>query len=320
MGRAIVDAAVQAGHQVTTLNRGQTGADPLGVTLLRGDRTDHQTLADLLHGHTWDMVFDTWSGAPIHATTAAQLLADRSHHYVYVSSRSVYSSPLAVGADESHPVVQADPLSEASDDYAVAKRGSEMGILDVFPNALLARAGLILGPREDVGRLPWWLRRVARGGPVLAPGPMSRPLQYVDARDLAAWVLACAQERVGGAFNTVSQSGFATMGSLLKAAHTVTKSDATFVWLTPEEIESAGVQPWTELPIWLPPDHEAGGLHDCDVSAAVSAGLRCRPLLETVVDTWNWLSDESPDTTKHIRAAMGLDPEREAAILAAHLA
>ena len=114
------------------------------------------------------MVFDTWSGAPIHATTAAQLLATTARHYVYISSRSVYSFPLAIGADESHPVVDADPLSRASDDYARAKRGAEIGILDVFPNALFARAGLILGPHEAVGRLPWWLRRVARGGAVLA--------------------------------------------------------------------------------------------------------------------------------------------------------
>ena len=182
------------------------------------------------------MVFDTWSGAPIHATTAAQLLATTARHYVYISSRSVYSFPLAIGADESHPVVDADPLSRASDDYARAKRGAEIGILDVFPNALFARAGLILGPHEAVGRLPWWLRRVARGGAVLAPGPASRRLQYVDARDLAEWAVSCGQQEVGGAFNTVSESGFATMGTLLEAARSVTQANATLVWLTPEEI------------------------------------------------------------------------------------
>ena len=184
----------------------------------------------------------------IHATTAAQLLATTARHYVYISSRSVYSFPLAIGADESHPVVDADPLSRASDDYARAKRGGEIGILDVFPNALFARAGLILGPHEDVGRLPWWLRRVARGGAVLAPGPASRRLQYVDARDLAEWAVSCGQQEVGGAFNTVSESGFATMGTLLEAARSVTQANATLVWLTPEEI-AVGLDPEREAAV-----------------------------------------------------------------------
>jgi hypothetical protein len=120
---------------------------------------------------------DTWSGAPQAVRDAATLLVNRVGHYGYVSSRSVYRWPIPAGLDERGPVVEGDPTSPDHRDYAAAKRGGELAVLDAFgENALLARAGLILGPYEQVGRLPWWLRRLERGGRVLAPGPMGRPL------------------------------------------------------------------------------------------------------------------------------------------------
>jgi uncharacterized protein YbjT (DUF2867 family) len=126
----------------------------------------------------------------------------------------VYSWPFPSRADESAPVVDGDAASEEFDDYAAAKRGGELAVLEHFTGpSVLARAGLILGPYELVGRMPWWLRRIERGGDVLAPGPRDMPIQYIDCRDLAAWLLRAADDGVSGAFNSVSKPGHATMGN-----------------------------------------------------------------------------------------------------------
>jgi len=142
-------------------------------------------------------------------------------------------------------------------------------------------SGSRLGPYEIVGRLPWWLNRIAAGGRVPSPGPRVRPLQYIDARDLAEWLLAASGAGTTGAFNTVSPPGHTTIGDLLAQCVEVTASSAELVWIDPDVIEAAGVSGWTDLPIWVPPTGELAGLHDCDVSAAHAAGLRCRPTNRT---------------------------------------
>jgi 2'-hydroxyisoflavone reductase len=318
VGRAVVEEALARGDQVTTLTRGVSGPSAPGAAALHADRTDPAALRAALGDGTWDAVIDTWSGAPSAVLDSASLLASRAGHYGYVSTRSVYEWPPAVGLDESGPVVDADPRSDASDDYAIAKRGGELAALEGFgaDRTVLARAGLILGPYEIVGRMPWWLRRIERGGDVLAPGPPDLKLQYIDCRDLALWMLHAAGEGISGAFNTVSTPGHATMASLLEAAITATGSDARLVWASPEVIIEAGIQPWIELPIWLPPDGEAAGLHTGDVSAVYAAGLTCRPVEDTIADTWAWLQAEGDPPVADGRPAHGLDPERERAVLA----
>lgn len=317
VGRAVVEAAIARGVSVTTLTRGVSGPSAPGATALHADRTRPGELATALGDSTWDAVIDTWSGAPSVVGESARVLAGRTAHYGYVSSRSVYRWPFPPGADESAPVVDADPGSEREDDYAAAKRGGELAVVAAFGDrALLARAGLILGPYERIGRMPWWLRRIARGGDVLAPGPPDLPLQYIDCRDLAAWLLHVAEADISGAFNVVSRKGHATMRTLLEAARVATGSDANLVWVSPEAIGAAGIAPWTELPVWAPPGGEYAGLHDGDVSAAVAAGLTCRPVEETVADTWAWLRAEGEPRADPGRPAVGLDSDREREALA----
>ncbi|MGO8961607.1 MAG: NAD-dependent epimerase/dehydratase family protein [Streptosporangiaceae bacterium] len=315
VGRAVVEEALARGDQVTTLTRGVSGASAHGALALHADRTDPAALRAALGDVSWDAVIDTWSGAPRVVLDSATLLAGRAAHYGYVSSRSVYSWPIAIGLDESGPVVAGDPASGDGDDYPAAKRGGELAALQGFGDAtVLARAGLILGPYERVGRMPWWLRRIERGGDVLAPGPADLPLQYIDCRDLARWLLHAADEGITGPFNTVSRPGHATMAELLQAAVEVTGSSARLVWTPPEVIEAAGISPWTELPVWVPPGSEGAGLHAGDVAAAHAAGLACRPVRETVADTWAWLEAEGdPPSGPH---RPGLDPERERQVLA----
>lgn len=319
VGRALVEAALRRGDAVTTLTRGVSGHAVPGADARHADRRDPAALAVALGTDTWDVVVDTWSFEPAVVRDSARLLDGRAGHYAYVSSRSVYSWPIAPGADESAPVVDGDPDSTDADDYAAAKRGAEIAVTREFGGGvLLARAGLVLGPYEMVGRLPWWLNRLAAGGRVPAPGPRDRPLQYVDARDLAEWCLDAGRTGVAGAYNTVSRAGHTTIGALLEQCAAVTGGGAELVWLTPEQVASAEVEGWTSLPIWVPPTGELAGLHDCDVSAAEAAGLRCRPMAETVADTWAWLQREGTPTPPTARAGeIGLTLEQEERLLAA---
>jgi 2'-hydroxyisoflavone reductase len=312
-GRAVVEAALAGGHDVTTVNRGVSGQPGDGVQALIADRTDKAALRAALGNDEWDAVIDTWSGAPRVAADACEVLAGRTGHYGYVSSVSVYQWPFPVGVDENSPVVDADPDSESNDDYAAAKRGAELAVLRAFGDrALLARAGLILGPYENVGRLPWWLRRIERGGRVLAPGDPAAPTQYIDVRDLAAWLLAAAQQGTAGAFNAVGPSGHTTIGELLTVAVAATGSDAELIWVDQQVILDADIAPWTELPIWLPRDDEFAGMTSINVTAAHNTGLNDRPVRDTVAATWAWLragGDPQP------RNPVGLDPEKERRVL-----
>ncbi|MGO4256094.1 NAD-dependent epimerase/dehydratase family protein [Marmoricola sp. RAF53] len=317
VGRAAVEAALARGDEVTTVNRGRARPPAPGVDARTADRRTPGALAAALGTDTWDAVLDTWSFEPAVVRESARLLADRARHYGYVSSRSVYTWPFPSGADESAPVVDGDPAGTEPGDYAADKRGGEVAVLESFPDrSLIARAGLILGPYEVVGRLPWWLGRIARGGRVAAPGPRERPLQYVDARDLVGWMLAAGEAGTTGVFNAVSAPGHTTIGALLDACLAATGADAELVWLTPAQVEAAEVSGWTDLPVWVPPTGELAGLHDADTSAARAAGLHCRPVADTVADTWAWLQREGwPEPPSHRAGEIGLSSEQEERLL-----
>ncbi|MFE7124517.1 NAD-dependent epimerase/dehydratase family protein [Streptomyces sp. NPDC057617] len=315
VGRAVAEAALARGWQVTVFHRGRHEA-PAGAVTLLGDRTAPDGLAALAGGE-WDAVVDTWSAAPSVVLAAARLLADRAGRYAYISSRSVYEQPTPAGLDEDGPLVTGASPEAGQTDYAQDKLGGELAAEAVFGDrALLVRAGLILGPWENIGRLPWWLSRIARGGPVLAPGPRDNPLQYIDARDLAEWTLDALRQGLGGPYNLVSPAGHTTMGELLDTCVRVTGSDAELRWTAPEAILAAGIQPWMDLPIWLPPGELHDFLHAGDVSKALASGLRCRPVAETVADTWSWLTSVGEAPQRPDRPAVGLSPEQEAKLLA----
>lgn len=315
-GRAVAAAALARGWDVTVFHRGRHAA-PEGAAVRIGDRTAEGGLAALAEG-TWDVVVDTWSGAPSAVRDTARLLVGRAGRYVYISSCSVYVWPPAAGYDESTATVPSSP--DAVDvPYAEAKRGGELAVSAAFGDtrSLLVRSGLILGPWENIGRLPWWLGRIARGGDVLAPGPRETPLQYVDVRDLAEWTLDAAEAGRSGPYNLVSAPGHTTMGELLDTCAEVTGSSARLRWTPAETVLAAGVEPWTDLPIWIPPTQEGyGALHGVGVERALAAGLRCRPVADTVRDTWEWLvslggaAPQRPD-----RARVGLAPEVEERLL-----
>ncbi|MEU0740291.1 SDR family oxidoreductase [Streptomyces sp. NPDC006134] len=319
VGRAVAEAALRRGWDVTVFHRGRH-APPPGARSLHGDRTAPDGLAALADG-AWDAVVDTWSAAPCAVRDTARLLRGRAGRYVYVSSCSVYAWPPAAGYTEQAPLVTGASPDAGQSDYARDKRGGELAVRDAFgaDASLLVRAGLILGPYENVGRLPWWLARAARGGPVLAPGPRDLPLQFIDVRDLAAWVLGAVEQGLSGPYNLAGPQGHTTTEELLRACVRVTGGAAELRWTAPEVIAAAGVEPWTQLPVWVPPGSDLhGALHGADVSRALAAGLCCRPAAETVAGTWAWL--ESLGGTAPLRPdrpPAGLDPKTEAKVLAA---
>ena len=304
VGRCVADEAVRRGFDVTVFNRGRREA-PAGVTVLTGDRQGDLTA---LAGGSWDAVVDTWSASGEAVERTARLLSGRAGHYTYVSSRSVYTGAQPRMAEDAPLVEPAKP------GYAGDKRRGELGAAVFDGPVLLARAGLILGPYEDVGRLPWWLNRLARGGPTLAPGPRDLPLQYVDARDLASFVLDGTG--LDGAFDVVSKPGHTTMGEFLDIANEVTGGRAELRWTAPEVIEAAGIEPWSQLPVYLPPGDLHDFLHGGDTSKAYANGLVCRPVRATVEDTWQWLRGLPAGAPQRAdRPVVGLDPAVEARVL-----
>ena len=314
VGRAVVSDALRRGWPVTALHRGLTGKLPAGVEWLNVDRTDSDAFASALGSRHWDAVVDTWSGAPRVATANAAILAGRVDRCAYISSMSVYTSLAHV--DESSQVVEGDSKADGTVDYAALKRGAELGVLASFPDAILARAGLILGPHESVGRLPWWLTRIAAGGHVVAPGRPERPLQYVDARDLATWTLSALQDGVTGPVDIACRPGHATTAGLLDACARATGSRAELVWFDDDEIAAAGAEPWTHLPCWVPETGETGGFLEVDTARAHATGLRCRPVEDTVADTWEWIKAEGAPTPLPDRPRHGLPVEIEERLLA----
>ncbi|MFF5206980.1 NAD-dependent epimerase/dehydratase family protein [Streptosporangium sp. NPDC000396] len=317
LGRAVLEEALRRGHEVTTFNRGRSGADLPGVEVVRGDREVAEDLARLADGREWDAVVDVCGYVPRVVGESVRALNGRAATYSFVSSISACSAwPETTGADESSPRFECAPDAGPGDgDYGTLKAGCERAVEQGFDgNVLIIEPGLILGPHEDVGRLPWWLTRIARGGQVLAPGDPDVAMQVIDARDIAAFTLDQAEAGTDDRFFTTAAPGNITYGDWLAECRAVTGSDAEFVWVKDRFLLDREVGPWVELPLWAPEGPDLAGIWLTSSAKAIAAGLRCRPVAETVRDTWAWLRDipvEERSFGKH-----GIDPEKETRILA----
>jgi 2'-hydroxyisoflavone reductase len=276
LGRHVVADALAQGHEVTTFTRGRTnpGLFP-DAEHLRGDRDGG---LDALSGRTWDGVVDTSGYVPRVVRQSAELLRGAVERYVFVSTISVYTEPDELDEPETEDV-------EAH--YGALKRACERVVAEVYgERSTHVRAGLIVGPHDPTDRFTYWPRRLASGGDVLAPGDPEAPVQLVDARDLAAWLVRLALEGPGGTFDATGPAEPLTIGALLERARSALGSDATLVWVDDRCVLDAGVAPWTELPLWLPDGPQ--GLMERDVAPALAAGLELRPLEDTVRDTEAW--------------------------------
>lgn len=312
LGRHTVDAALCRGHEVTLFNRGLHNPNLFPeAEHLKGDRNHDLTP---LHGRRFDAVIDTCAYRPEQVETLLTALAEAPRHYTLVSSISVYASfPPGVQFDENAAVL---PNGEGDDSYGALKAACEAALLRrPSIHAAIVRPGLIVGPHDPTGRFTYWLRRMDRGGHVLAPGRPERPIQFIDARDLAEWFVHAAEQATTGIFNAVRPPAQLTMARLLEACEAQAKRGAQIRWLDEASIAAAGVAPWTELPLWVPEDHpDFGGFMLARSERAVAAGLTFRPLEQTVADTLAW-SREVPDEPPSPEKVTPLSPEREQALL-----
>ncbi len=327
LGRAIVDDAVSRGYDVTTFSRGLSGHPRPGTEALHGDRTSADDLRQLGRGE-WDGVIDTSALAPAHVLASARVLAERVQHYTYISTISVYAARPRAGVTEESPVLDcpADATGTAETlGYGELKAGAERAVAVTLPGrCLIVRPGLIVGPHEDVGRLPWWLARLARGGTVLAPGEPGRTVRMTDARDLASWVVDNTRRCLPATINVPGPEGV-TFGQLLATCARFTSADghpvATLRWVPDSVLLDAGVGPWMELPMWVPDIPDLAGTWQVSGDRALRTGMRYRPLADTVHDTWLWLRQEAaagrPLGEIARRPEIGLDPDKEQQILAA---
>jgi 2'-hydroxyisoflavone reductase len=311
VGRHVVEAALARGHEVTLLNRGRSNPELFPeAEKLRGDRDGDLSA---LGGRRWDTAIDVSARLPRWVRTSTGLLADSVEHYTFVSSVSVYADTSSPGTDESAVVhrLEDEGVEEitSAETYGALKALCEQAAEETLPGRVLSvRAGLIVGPYDGTGRFTYWVHRIARGGNVLTPEPRDQPVQFVHARDLADWILAMAESRRTGLFKATGPESPLTMERLLEAIGAATGSDANLAWRGARFLEEAGVEAWSDLPLWLGTDPDIRGLLSVDISKALTAGLTFRPLSQTIQET---LAGAGPTSTA------GLDPKRERALLAA---
>ena len=313
LGRHLVEAALGRGHRVTLFNRGLSGPGLFPeVERLVGDR--HGDLS-ALRGRRWDAAIDTCGYVPRNVRASTSLLADAVDHYAFVSSISVYSEPIAPGAGEGAPVQELpDPLVEeiTGETYGGLKVLCERAAEGAMPGRVLnVRPGLIVGPHDPTDRFTYWPRRISRGGEVLAPDSPELPVQFIDARDLAGWTIEMCEERRVGIYNATGPDYALTMGRLLEECETVSGGDAELIWVSEKLLGEQGVEPFTEMPLWVP--REYAGLQAVDCGKAIEVGLSFRPVSDTIRDVLEWdlarPSGEEPGA--------GLRPQRERKLLRA---
>ncbi|GGL41030.1 oxidoreductase [Phycicoccus endophyticus] len=311
LGRAVARVALEDGHDVTCVARGVSGGVAPGARLVRHDR-DHEGLGGVEDEH-WDAVVDL-ARDPGQVRRAVTALAGRAAHWVFVSTVNVYADHSRAGADESTPLLAAREDDDGPDAYGAGKVACEGYVLEAAgpQHALVARPGLIGGPGDGSGRTgywPWRFAHPAGDGEVLVPDALQGATQVLDVRDLAAWLVTAAEQRIAGVADAVGPR--TTLGAALAAAAAAARSHAVWTAADPGWLTEHGVDAWMgprSLPLWLPfPDH--AGFADRGGAAARALGLTTRALEDTLVDTLAWEERRPADRPR--RAGLTDDEERE---------
>lgn len=321
LGPAVVDAAKARGHSLTLFNRGRTekrigmidGVEKLygnrdpKLHSVDGDDTSPKGLAQIEEkikaGEKWDAVVDTSGYVPRIVKASAELLASAASQYVFISTISVYASNETPNSDETARTgTIADPTVETmgaqSENYGPLKALCEQAAEAAMPGKTLnIRPGFIVGPGDPTDRFTYWPIRVSKGGEVLSPNAASDPVQFIDVRDLAEWVVRCIENRTVGVMNATgpisgSSSTPYTVGQLLAACKSASSSNATFTWVPLDFIEKQGIIPGADLPIWVPSDGRTAGFHRVNIDRAIKAGLTFRSAEVTCRDTLAWWPKE----------------------------
>src|SRR5438477_3869106 len=313
LGPHFVENARTRGHTLTLFNRGKTHPELFPeVEKLRGDRNGQ---LDALKGRKWDAVIDTSGYVPRIVKMSAELLAPAVKQYVFISSISVFPDDVKPGADESTPVqALTEPGSEeVRKHYGALKALCEEAAEAAMPGRTTnVRPGLIVGPGDPTDRYTYWPVRMDRPGEALAPGTGEDPVQYVDVRDLAAWIVQTIERGSVGVFNATGPEKPLSMSAMLASCRKAARQPATLVWVPEKFLAEQKVSPWDDMPVWTGAE---GGLSQIDCTKAIHDGLRFRSADATARDTLAWWKELPEDRRKKPRA--GLSAEREQAVLAA---
>jgi len=284
LGRHLARQALARGHDVTLFNRGRTapGLFPEAVRL-RGDRKGD---LDALRRRDWDAVIDTSGSDPRDVGASATLMAPSVGHYTFVSSISAYGTFPEEGLDEDAPTAK-DASEDLAGGYGAGKAACERIVADAFPGrSSTIRAGLLVGPHDPTERFSSWVRDLAAGGRVRAPAEREQPVQLIDARDLADWMLDGAEQERVGTFNATGPAEPLTLGETLERVRDATGGGAKLEWVDGKVLLDEGLEPWDDVPLWLdlPRHPELRGFMAIENARALSSGLTLRPLEQTVRD------------------------------------
>jgi 2'-hydroxyisoflavone reductase len=314
LGPATVAAARARGHELTLFNRGKTRPALFkDLEILHGDR---DPLKDeglkALEGRKWDTVIDNSGYYPRMVAASAKLLAPNAKQYIFISSISAYADNTTEGQDESGKLSattepDVEKITDAS--YGPLKVLCEKAAQDAFQGrAAIVRPGYIVGPDDPSGRFTYWPVRMDRGGEVLAPGAPPDPVQIIDVRDLGAWLITLAEQQTAGVFNACGPKERLKWGDLLQACQKATKATSKLTWVPDAWVARQGNE---VFPIWAPYAGDSKGFHTWKNARAIQAGLKFRPVQQTVSDTLAWYKSQSERTK-----LAGPGPEQEAELLA----
>jgi 2'-hydroxyisoflavone reductase len=320
-----VQYALNRGHRVTVFNRGKTHPGELAkeAEQLIGDRNGQ---LDALKGRKWDVCIDIPTTLPVWVRDAAQILKGNVDRYVFISTISVFSDVSKPNMDENGPLAEykgADALAETQATlganmglYGPLKALSEKEAEKWFPGkALIIRPGLIVGPGDPSDRFTYWPVRIEKGGEVLAPGTPNDPVQFIDARDLAEWVIRMVEQGTVGTFNATGPNYKLTMGNMFGEIKGASKSNATFTWADADFLRAQKVRAWSDMPTWVPPRGDSIGFSQINTQKAISKGLTFRSIGDTTQATLEWFHKQPAERQAKLKA--GLTAERETAVLAA---
>jgi 2'-hydroxyisoflavone reductase len=311
IGPHLTQEALRLGWKVSHFNRGRHAPEGVAnVETLIGDRNGQ---LDALRGRKWDVVIDDTGQIPKFVKMSAELLAPNVYYCLFISSISAYASFAQPNHENSPTGKLSDPNTDTVTDetYGPMKALSEHYTAEAFKKRSgIVRPGYIVGPLDASDRFTYWPVRASRGGEMLAPGTPRDPIQIIDVRDLAAWMMKLAQARTVGFFNAVSPPRAFSMGDLIAASQRATPGAATRATWVPEDFLAKQWKPEElDLPPWSPMTGETAGASLTITTRAQQAGLKTRPIEQTVRDTLDWFHTLPADRQAKLRA--GLDPTKE---------
>ncbi|MBK9966011.1 MAG: NAD-dependent epimerase/dehydratase family protein [Holophagales bacterium] len=325
LGPALVDAALAKGWELTLFNRGKSNPGLFKDRPLEEIHGDRNVVDDVkkLAGRKWDAVIDTSGYFPKQVRSAMAVLAGNVGQYVFISSISVYATPMKAGMDESSALsrlpagTDVDALKDITEgNYGALKLLCEEAAEKLMPGRTLnIRPGYIVGTRDGSDRFTYWPVRIRKGGEVLVPGKPSDPLQFIDVRDLGDWTIRMVESGTNGVYNATGPKEKLTMGPFLEACRKASGSSAKLTWAPEARLKELGITPEADFPIWVSTESPEAGIGEVSIARALKAGLTFRPLSETIQSTLAWWDSLPEDRRAKMRA--GLAPEKETAALAA---